>query len=295
LKTLSGGPGTNYTAVAFDPKGMSLAAGSGDGTIVLWDLEVPNVPRKFEGRHSKGKEDGTPAGQRFHFDDPDTDASQVVRNLAFSRNGRILASGDQGGTFILWDVASRQPLVPPTRRHKGMVSGLAFSPDGRFFLSSGEGNAEPVLWTLDRDHIGPATPLVRPAEFYSGLGGGVRDLACSVDGRLVAWTQKAAKIVTLWDLSENRPIGPDLTGFDGVIAAMRFVRGDRAFMAADIEGNVLRWDIDVHSLAHRACRVANRNFSRNEWSYFFGSHVPYRRICIDLPPGEGVMTSGPSR
>ena len=37
----------------------------------------------------------------------------------------------------------------------------------------------------------------------------------------------------------------------------------------------------------RACRIANRNLSREEWRQAFGEETPYRKTCPELPgPGE---------
>ena len=54
-----------------------------------------------------------------------------MRALAFSPDGKILASSSLDGTLILWDIASRQPLGPPLTGHRGWITSLAFSPDGK--------------------------------------------------------------------------------------------------------------------------------------------------------------------
>src|SRR5262249_40409961 len=52
----------------------------------------------------------------------------AVTRLAFSLNGRILASGDNTGNIILWDVKAGKRLGLPLTRHKTPISSLAFSP-----------------------------------------------------------------------------------------------------------------------------------------------------------------------
>ena len=50
--------------------------------------------------------------------------------LAFSRDGKFLASGAKDGTAIVWDIAARKPLVT-IPGHKDMIVAVAFSPDGK--------------------------------------------------------------------------------------------------------------------------------------------------------------------
>ena len=67
-----------------------------------------------------------------------------MRTLAFSPDGRTLASGSRDNTIRLWDVDTGRYLVT-LQEHKGDVETLAFSPDGRT-LASGGNNKTLELW-----------------------------------------------------------------------------------------------------------------------------------------------------
>jgi WD40 repeat protein len=72
----------------------------------------------------------------------------VVLAVAFSPDGKTLASGSNDDTIILWDVASRRRIGRPLARHTDQVKALAFSPDGKT-LATGSADHTIVLWDIN--------------------------------------------------------------------------------------------------------------------------------------------------
>jgi hypothetical protein len=75
-----------------------------------------------------------------------------VLSVAFSPDGKRLASGSMDNTVQVWEMGNLKAKPVVLRGHEKMVFSVAFSPDGKR-LASGSWDGTVWLWTLDLDKL----------------------------------------------------------------------------------------------------------------------------------------------
>ena len=254
----------SISSVAFSRDGKRLALVRGNpGTIQIRDLATgEKVPD-------------------FHVHEG------AVESVAFSPDGRTVATGGAQGEIILWDPVTSRP-IRRIRGHPSYVERLRFSEDGSTLASHGWDNRlrlwdvasgastfdvrVPIHWTpLDGSNRIEGLEQV-PPQLLEHFKKKPTTFALSPNGAKLA-TGRPNGIVHIWNV-ESRKVNRRFSAHPGGVGALVFLDGGTRFVSCGSDGGLAAWETET-----------GKEIQRWEMT---GSAVR----CAALSPDENVLAFG---
>ncbi len=262
--------GTSVYSVAFTPDGKTLATGSEDGTVRLWQVEDGSLINSLDGESGlivgvtfspDGKTLATGSGdgavQLWQVEDGSLIDTLVEGGsgwvfVAFTPDGRTLATASVDGAVQLWRVDDGSLIRVLEESNQGFF-GIAFAPDGRT-LAGGANDGTIGLWRVADGSL---------IDTLAGGSGTIFGVTFSPDGRTLA-TGSQDGAVRLWRVEDGSLIDT-LDGGDGLIIDIAFAPDGKTLAVGSGDGTIRLWQVEdgslINTLAGGAGWVSSVAFS----------------------------------
>ncbi|CAK90344.1 unnamed protein product (macronuclear) [Paramecium tetraurelia] len=252
LNKLNGHSGTINT-LCFSPDGTTLASGSDDISIRLWDVKTGQQIAKIDGHsHYVMSVNFSPDGTTLASGSEDNSIrlwnvktgqlkakldghSSTVYSVNFSPDGTTLASGSRDKSIRLWDVKTGQQK-DKLDGHLNWVYSVIFSPDGTT-LASGSVDNSIRLWDVKTG---------QQRDKLDGHSNWVYSVIFSLDGTTLASGGRDNSIC-LWDVKTGQQRAK-LDGHLGYVYSINFSPDGTTLASGSVDSSIRLWDVKTGQL-----------------------------------------------
>ncbi len=234
-------------SIAFSPDGQRLVSASDDYTFKLWDVpgkrHLSTLSHKTNGVQSQIKAVSfSPDGQKivtagWHVKIWDIHTLREIMTIrhaewvfavAFSTDGKFLATGDASGQIKVRNLQSQQDVVQ-FQGDPDFMTAVKFSPDDQTLASAGY-NGGVKLWKQPNWEQAGTLPT----------NGTVSDISFSPDSSTLAGTDY--EVVNLWTIQNGENIAT-LSGHVGWVNAAAFSHDGASIISGGSDGTLRLWDV----------------------------------------------------
>jgi len=293
-----GGHNTPVVSVSFSPDGETLASGSYDNTIKLWNVESGKEIRTLMGHSNyvysvsfspdgetlaSGSWDkiiklwNVETGKEIRTLIGHTDS---VRSVSFSPDGVTTASGSDDNTIKLWNVETGKE-IRTLIGHNNYVLSVSFSPDGET-LASGSWDNTIKLWNVETG---------KEIHTLIGHSNWVNSVSFSPDGVTLA-SGSDDNTIKLWNVEIGKEICT-LTGHSNYVTSVSFSPDGVTLATGSYDKTIKLWNVEtgkeIRTLMWHTDSVRSVSFSPDGETTASGSYDNTIKLS-NVETGKEILT-----
>ncbi|KAF7977772.1 hypothetical protein HWV62_2655 [Athelia sp. TMB] len=157
-----------------------------------------------------------------------------VMSVAFSPDGRHIASGSEDNSVHIWDAETSLLTAGPIRGHTGWVRSVTFSPDGHK-VASGSDDCTICIWDGETGALA-AGPFLGHTDY-------VLSVAFSPDGRKVA-SGSIDHTLRIWDAEAGGALAATFEGHTGEVNSVAFSLDGLRVASGSEDESIRIWDLE---------------------------------------------------
>lgn len=205
LRLILQGSRSALTKLAWSPDGQTIASGSNDHTVYLWDAQIGGMPRTLKGH------------------------TRVVSSVTWSPDGQMLASGSDDNTVRLWNVQATT-LLRTLKGHRRNVTSVVWSQDGHILASASDDGTIRV-WN---------TKNAKLLQTLTEHADRILCLAWSPDGQTLA-SASFDNTIRLWNANDGKLLKV-LTGHTDHILSVAWSHDGQTLASGSIDRTIRLWN-----------------------------------------------------
>ncbi len=247
LRTLT--PENSVASMAYSPDGQTLACGTRDNTILLWNVNRWKQITTLEGHMERISSVAfSPDGQILASGSRDhtirlwnphtgellkvlTGHSSSIYTVAFSPNGGTLASGGDNSTICFWNVDAGE-LLNTIETEADTIDSVVYSPDGKTLVSTGNNGEDGIrFWDVDTGEL-LKTITVETAAYST---------AYSPDGRTLA--SGSLGEISVWDVATGERLKTFTGHIEDPVHSVAYSPNGRTLASGCRDSTIILWDL----------------------------------------------------